>query len=317
MSHNLESEHPSRSRPLWKFVAAAVTAFSLAWVLWLLAKVWPELAAHSVEIRLPLLLFGLALSLLASYVTFEAFAALVRILQISNLPRRELAHLYFIAQLLKHLPGRVWGIGYQWAAGRSAGSLGDWVLVNLGHALLATFFALWSAWVALGFSSGAKWGLLATVGGAITYVAGWLVASSSRLWRWLAWLPVRIETQARGLLDVLLRTPVSTRVWIFFLFLASSLFYYASWFLYGMSYPPLGAGGGVQLCALYMLAWFVGYISLVTPSGLGVRELIFVWLAKDFPGDAVALMAVIGRGSLLSVDLVMGLIFARFVPRKS
>ena len=40
-------------------------------------------------------------------------------------------------------------------------------------------------------------------------------------------------------------------------------------------------------------------------------------LAKDFPGDAVALMAVTGRVSLLSVDLIMGLMFAPFAPRKT
>ena len=317
MSRDFASEHRSRSHLAWKLVATAVTAASLVWVLWLLARVWPDLAAHSAEIRVLPLLLGMALSLLASYLTFEAFAPLVRILRISGLPRRELAHLYFTAQLLKHLPGRVWGIGYQWAAGRSAGSLGDWVLVNLGHALLATFFALWSAWLALGFSSGAAWGLLAAVGGAIAYIGGWLLVSSRRLWRWLAWLPGRIETLGRGILDILQRTPASTRLWIFVLFSSSSLFYYASWFLYGVSYPPLGAGGGVKLCAFYMLAWFVGYVSLLTPSGLGVRELVFAWLAKDFPGDAVALMAVVGRGNLLSVDLIMGLIFARFAPRKS
>jgi uncharacterized membrane protein YbhN (UPF0104 family) len=71
------------------------------------------------------------------------------------------------------------------------------------------------------------------------------------------------------------------------------------------------------MCAYYMVAWFVGYVSLLTPSGLGVRELVFAWLAKDFPPDAVALMAVVGRVSLLAVDLALGLAFAPFVPRHS
>jgi uncharacterized membrane protein YbhN (UPF0104 family) len=73
----------------------------------------------------------------------------------------------------------------------------------------------------------------------------------------------------------------------------------------------------MQLCAFYMVAWFVGYVSLLTPSGLGVRELVFAWLAKDFAGDAVALMAVVGRINLLFVDLFMGLAFAPFAPRRS
>lgn len=317
MSRDSASIQRTRSRLVWKLVTAAVTVVSLIWILWLLVKVWPDLAAHAAEIRVAPLLSGLALSLAASWLTFEAFAMLVRMLGVSGLPRSEMAHLYFTAQLLKHLPGRVWGIGYQWAAGRAVASLGDWLLINTVHALLATFFALWSAWLALGFGHGSQWELLAATAGCFAYIAGWLLISSRRLWGWLEWLPGRIGTLGRGVLDILLRTPVSFRLWIFVLFALSSLVYYAGWFMYGASYAPLGGGGGVQLCALYMLAWFVGYVSLLTPSGLGVRELVFAWLAKDFPGDAVALMAVIGRGSLLSVDLILGLMFARFTPRKS
>ena len=317
MSREFTPERRSRSRLAWKLAAAVVTVGSLAWVFWLLAAVWPDLAAHGAQIRMQPLLFGLGLSLVASYLTFEAFATLARILRISGLPRRELGHLHFTAQLLKHLPGRVWGLGYQWAAGSSVGSFGDWLLVNLAHMLLAIFFALWSVWLVLGFACGAEWGLLAVVGGGIAYVAGWLLVSSRRLSGWLEVLPGRFGKLGCGILDILARTPAPARLSVFLLFSTSSLLYYASWFLNGLAYPPLGGGSGVRLCAYYMLAWFVGYASLLTPSGLGVRELVFAWLAKDFPGDAVALMAVIGRISLLSVDLTMGLAFAPFMPRKS
>lgn len=314
----MSSEHRSRSpaRFAWKIAATVATALSLAWVILLLAKVWPDLAARSSEIRIFPMLFGLLLSVAAAYLTFVAFETLVRILRLSTLPRRELAHLYFTAQLLKHLPGRVWGLGYQWAVGRSAGSLGDWLLVNLVHMLLATFFALWSACLALGYSREFEWGLLTTAAGGITYLAGWMLASSLRNSRPLKWLPGRIGRLSRGILEFLARTPTFARARLFVIFSISWVFYYTAWFLFGLSYPSLGGGGGVRLCAFYMLAWFVGYISLLTPSGLGVRELVFAWLAKDFPGDAVALMAVIGRMSLLSVDVALGLLFAPFVPRK-
>lgn len=317
MSRDFAPAPRKHSSLAWKLATTIVTMVSLAWVLWLLVKVWPDLAAHAAEIRTAPLFLGLALSVAASWLTFEAFAMLIRAMGISGLSRRELAHFYFMAQLLKHLPGRVWGIGYQWAAGRTVASLGAWLLVNTVHALLATFFALWSAWLVLAFPRGVRWESLAAAAGGAAYVIGWWLVSSQRLWRWLEWLPGRATALGRGALDVLLKTPASVRVWMFVLFSLSSLVYYAGWYLYGASYTPLGGGGGVQLCALYMLAWFVGYVSLLTPSGLGVRELVFAWLAKDFPGDAVALMAVVGRGSLLSVDLIMGAMFARFMPRKS
>ncbi|MEO9115137.1 MAG: hypothetical protein ABI311_03135 [Gemmatimonadaceae bacterium] len=294
-----------------------MTIASLAWVLWLLVGIWPKIDAHKTEIRFEPLLFGLLLSLVASYLAFVVFATFANLLRISTLSRRELAHLYYTSQMLKHIPGRVWGVGYQWAAGRSAGPLGNWVLVNVGHMLLATFFALWSSAVALGFSRSQLWGLLAAVGGGSGYIAAWSLISSRRLLGWVGLLRGRFGKLSSAVVDVFSSTPISVRVKIFLFFSFSWMFYYASWFMNGLAYPPLGAAGGVQLCAYYMLAWFVGYVSLLTPSGLGVRELVFVWLAKDFPGDAVALMAVVGRIGLLAVDLIMGLAFAPFAPRKS
>lgn len=262
----------SRLRLAWKVVAIVVTGVSLAWVFWLLAQVWPSLAAHRAEIAPYPLLLGFALSFAASFLAFEAFATLAGILGITGLPRRELGHLHFTSQVLKHLPGRVWGVGYQWAAGSSAAKLGDWLLVNLAHMLLATFFALWSVWLVLAFAGRAEWGLLALTGGGAAYIIGWSVVTSRRLYNWLKLLPGAFGTVGCSLMDVLAKTPVQARMMIFLFFAANSVLYYGSWYLYGMAYAPLGGSGGLRLCAYYMLAWFVGYVSLLTPSGLGVRE---------------------------------------------
>jgi len=304
-------------RRLWTVLAYAVTLFSVAWVVWLLAEIWPELAAHRDEIKWLLLLSGLALSLGASFLAFEAFVAFVRIVGIFGLNRRELAHLHFTGQLLKHLPGRVWGFGYQWVAGSSAGSIGEWLGANFGHMALASFFALWSACLALGLARGAIAALFVLCLGSLAYVLGWSMISSALAMRTLERLPGKFGKLGHRIRYLVDRTSASSRVWLFLLFSLSSVLYYSSWVLYGASYPPLGMSGGMYLCAYYLLAWFVGYVSLVTPSGIGVRELVFVWLANDFPGDAVAVAAIVGRVSLLVVDVLLGLAFAPFVPRKA
>lgn len=306
---------PRRSL-VWKAFATLVTAVSLAWVGWLLMSVWPELASHRADIRLDLLLVGTTLSIFSAYLTFEAFVALVRIFGISGLPRLQLAHLHFTAQLLKHLPGRIWGIGYQWTYGKAAGSLGDWLLVNIAHMALVSYFAVGSALFVLGVATEARLGILAATMGVLFYITGWLLVSANRSSQLAARIPGRAGRLLHELFELLKRAPWETRIRVMMIFLLSWLIYYASWYLYGLSYPPLGGHGGIRLCAYYMLAWLAGYLALLTPSGLGVRELVFAWLAKDFSGDSVALMAVVGRVSLLSVDVVLGCIFAPFVPRR-
>jgi hypothetical protein len=315
MSNSAPQASRSRAAHARRAAAVIVTLLSGIWVTVLLVQAWPELAPHLHEVRVSLLAFGLLLSVASAYLTFEAFATVVNAIGIAAMPKHHLAHLHFTGQLLKHLPGRIWGVGYQWAAGNSAGTLGDWLLANLGHMLLATFFALWTAWLALAAAQGPGWAGLAVIGGLAVYVLGWQLVSSVALQRLAARLPGRASGLGRSL-QVFAKAPVSARARIFLLFCGSWLLFYAAWIAFGLAYPPLGPSGGARICAYYMLAWFAGYISLLTPSGLGVRELAFAWLAHGFSSDVVALMAIVGRVSLLAVDILLGLLFAPFSPRR-
>lgn len=297
-----------------QLVAIVVTLVSLAVVLWMLRSAWPELMEHRDEVRAIPLVAGTVLALASSYMTFEVFVALVRETRTSSLRRPQLAHIYYTSQLLRHLPGRIWGIGYQWMAGTRGGTLGAWIAINLGHMTLAVFFALWSAMLVLGFVAGARWGLFAALAGVCGYAGIWVILASDRMMRLLSLLPASFASAFQRFTAMLSVTEISMQGRIFILLGAGWTLLYGAWAMFGASYPPLGAMGGVQLCAFYLVAWFVGYVSLLTPSGIGIRELVFVWLAKDFPADATALMAIIGRASLLVVDLLMGLLFAYFVP---
>jgi glycosyltransferase 2 family protein len=301
-----------RTHPAWKIAAIILTIGALAMVFSLLLDAWPSLVAHRHEIDVSLLAMAFALALGAAYLTFIPFALIVRDGIARKLSWSELAHLYFTSQLLKHLPGRVWGIGYQWAAGGQFLTIGGWLGANFLHMALATFFALFGASIALALGSNWLNVFLVVLTGVVCYSASW---SSAHLIRWGAerFFLLRSISVLSATLD---SVSPRKRTQIFLLFTASWVVYYASWYLNGLAYFPLGGEGGIRMCAYYMLAWFIGYISLVTPSGLGVRELVFAWLSKDFPADAIALMAVVGRVGLLGVDVVLGLAFSGFSPER-
>ena len=78
-----------------------------------------------------------------------------------------------------------------------------------------------------------------------------------------------------------------------------------------MAWPRLSAFDGTVLCAMYTLAWFIGYVTLISPSGMGVRELAFALIAHRYPPDVIAGMAIIGRVMLLATDVFLGMAFAR------
>jgi uncharacterized membrane protein YbhN (UPF0104 family) len=81
-----------------------------------------------------------------------------------------------------------------------------------------------------------------------------------------------------------------------------------------MSLPGVGPLDGLVLCALYSLAWALGFLVIVTPSGLGVRELAFAAMARDFPPEIIAYTVVVARLGLLGADMLLGL-FSLWIGR--
>lgn len=298
-------------RKKFRWVSLPLALMALVWTVWLLWDSWPQLQTNLYRLRVWWLLFTLAGNLIAGYLAFEAFHALFAKMRPSLYARTRLAHLYFTGQLMKHLPGRIWGVAYQSATGHQV-TLAEWVSVTAIYMVLATVFALWAAAIAIGFMSGWPWGALAVAAGLAIYVFGW----SARLLDALLGLMRRLPFRTLSRLCDALRPFVGVgaefkcRIWCWFM--ASWLVYLLAWAGYGKAWPDLTAADGVWLGAIYTVAWFVGYISLISPSGVGVRELVFVLLAHRFPPDAIAGMAVLGRVTLLAVDVILGAAFLPF-----
>lgn len=317
LRHQPDPEGPPRvvRRALKSIAALLVTGGSLAWVIWLLQSAWPDLVGGLHELSWRPVVVGTTLVAIGSLLMFAAFAGLVRAFRVSTTPWLSLAHMYYVSQLLKHLPGRVWGLGYQWMAAGGDGSLGGWVLVNASHMVLGLYFAVWSAWAVLVSRESPVAVVAVVIAGFAAYVIGWRLATSPLFARLLGTLPGRVGKVASSAPAIVGYASRRAQLGILALLVLGWLVHYLGWWYYGEAYSRLGGDAAVRLCACYMLAWVAGYVSIITPSGLGVRELVFVWLAKDYPGDVVAFMAVLGRVSLLSVDILLGILFAPFLPR--
>lgn len=307
-------------RPHWRLrlrwlLMVVVSLVALGWTVVLLHDALPELRKSLPHMKLGWLALPLVGCITCGYVGFEAFRALLRHVAPLAYGRLVLGHLYFVAQLMKHLPGRVWGVAYQSTAGSEV-SLGTWASVTAVHMVIATGMAIWMALTVVGFVASPVWGMSALLLGAAGFVFGWQTASLGVLLRLLAKLPGRIFAKAAGALGQFVDAPAQFKLKVLGLFSAYWLLYLVSWAGYGWAWPGLTPGDGMVLCALYTVAWLAGYFSIVTPSGLGVRELVFAVLAHRYPADAVAGLAVFGRAMLLLADVVLGAAYGPFVPRR-
>lgn len=298
-------------RRRWRWLCMPLALAAFAWTVWLLWGALPALYATLPRLKLCWLLLILCGNVVSGYLGFEAFRALFDRARPGLYQRRSLAHLYFAGQLLKHLPGRIWGVAYQSSTGHRA-TVAEWIGVTTVYMMLSSGFALWVAMGVLGFMHGWVWGLLALASGGAIYVLLWRRLPLIALLNLLRKFPLRALARLCDAIEPFADVDARFKRVIWCWFITSWLVYLLAWTGYGLAWPSLNASDGVWLCAIYTVAWFAGYISLVSPSGVGVRELVFVLLAHRFPPDAVAGMAVLGRVVLLFVDILLGAIFISF-----
>lgn len=297
------------TRPAWwRWAGVALVIVTLAWTIRLLAMGWGE--ADEFRALSPSWLFSVTAFLLATAsiaVAFPAFWWLVRLSGAPAPPLRELSRLHFVSQLMRHLPGRFVGVAYQVAVARHLASASQWVAANATYMAMALWFAavlpvlllVVIGRVPLGAGVLALFGLV--VGPLM--VLRLMQGSSTGEPRsdLLAKLAGVIRAVARSIRS---EGFAKAMVW----YAVSWIIYGLAWIALGASLPGVGAMDGLILCALYSLAWALGFVVIVTPSGLGVRELAFAALAHDFPPEVIAYTAVVARLGLLCADLLLGLL---------
>lgn len=296
-----------RLRPLF----ICLSLLSLAWVSYILWDTWPKLKESFNQIEPRLLLLSLAGTTFGGYLSFEVFYLLFTEVRPNTYKRLSLAHLYFTGQSMKHLPGRIWGVAYQAITAKEA-TLKEWASVNIFFMLLTMFFSVLAASLAILSFHNQLLLVIFTTSLFVIYFLAWNSFLFKLIFSILERATLGYSRKISNTVLPLSKVSPKLKIKILILMLCSWLFYYFAWGVFGYGWPGLGFQGGLLLCALYTLAWFIGYITFITPSGAGIREIAFLFLAKDFPPDTVAVMIIFGRVILLISDLILGLAFLKF-----
>src|SRR3989344_3729201 len=87
----------------------------------------------------------------------------------------------------------------------------------------------------------------------------------------------------------------------FFLMLASRIFFGIGNYLIAVSFYYLDPNKFLELSSLFVLSWLIGYIVLIVPMGLGVREaVVFYGLSILIPASFAAALSIILRVGLIA-----------------
>jgi len=295
-------------------VAAAVIAFAGRE----LARQWRELgpALAGLDPSWPLVLGSGAIVLVAYLILIEAWRATLRVWS-EPLPFAVAARIWFVSNLGKYVPGKVWQIAAMGAMAQRAGvsattAVASSLLVNVvnvvaGFAVIAVTAAGQIA-AAVGTTAeghGARVAEMAVVAIAVAGGAALLLAPIA-IPR-LATLAGRVSGRSVAFPNVPYRA-----VWT----VAAATT--AAWLLYGASFAafahaitPRATGTAVSYMAVYTGSYLAGYLALFAPGGVGVREAVLVLAMPRFglmSAPDAAIVAIASRLWLTVLEIVPGLL---------
>ncbi|MEK7636784.1 MAG: hypothetical protein AAB402_00135 [Patescibacteria group bacterium] len=270
-------------RLLGWMIAILALGFIFRWLLMLDRRVWSSLA----QLRVGWLLGSLAVFQLWFGLRYFAWEMIVR-RHGSEAQRHQTLRTWTVSELMRYVPGNVWSFAAKYrgtvTAGAPAASTIQALVIEAmglvgGAGMIALLYLNATDW---------WWAALLVIAG-LPILLPWLLTVVGKMAHWSDMPPVTM-------IEVLALLVWYGLVWIVF-GLATAMVWW--------SFPDLSAVTLSRLIGVNVAAWFVGYVSVITPMGLGVREVTFVKLTTGTLTNAVAsLVALVTRLWFIVSELV-------------
>lgn len=279
-----------------------------------LAADWPEVRAAltGVDVTWPLVLASSLPVLLAYVILIGTWRVMLRAWG-GNLAARDASAIWFVSNLGRYIPGKLWQIAAMSGMAQRCGvspvaAAGSSLVVNLANVLTGFLVVLATGAQVLAFS-GSK-----LAGPALALGLALVIVLLPKL------LPVAMNFAARitGRPQTAVAIPPRA-LWVAVLGTASA------WLLYGLGFQVLAwavwghaPGGSAAYIAAFTGSYLVGYLALLAPGGIVVRELMLVEslrvLALAGPAEGLVL-ALASRLWLTVLEIVLGVLFIPLVVR--
>jgi hypothetical protein len=279
---------------------------SAVWIGYLIYHSWPDFRSSLLTFAPNWLLGAFILGLLGAATQGETFYLVLRDLAPGAFGRGQSFRLQYIAALARNLPGRFWGVAYQLAATRQNLPISHLLLAQTLLAGIAVYLAALIAATIL------LWAVNTTAAGMIIVLIVPLFTIGMLLSRSLSQRLAKAERRGRlvkalvTLAQAQKKLGIATALRVLAVAMLGWGLYLAAWACLGMGHPDLDGYAGLRLAAFYSLAWLLGFVALIAPAGLGVREASFLVLASEFPAPVLAMAVIVGRLWFLLNDLVLG-----------
>lgn len=304
------------TNPTRQWLSRMIMAAGVAWIVVIIAREYANLRTGFAIDSVAWLGYTVVAGCVAMLLNVPIFRTMLESHSGVDVSPKYAARLLFVAQILRHLPGRLWGVMYLVNETNDRFTAASMVRANVDFMLYSMAFnLLMAAFLLLAVTVDARLALLLAVTGVPllawtvhTNLVGHLARRFSRR------LPERFRRLASDSPDVQ-RLPWATASTVCGLFVAVWACYLSVWWALPEVFPVLRDVNIWLLCASYSLAWVIGYLAMITPGGLGVREAGFFALAAPLMSlPELTFLAVFVRLWQILVESLMFLAFAFVKP---
>lgn len=266
----------------------------IAFVVRTLISKWDEVVDTFSQVETTPLLLSLLLGLFAMT---SIGAVWVSMLQHRghHIRHREAMSWYFTGQLGKYVPGGIWPIvGRGELAARSGIPRID-AYASTGLSLVTTYLGAVVTIALSGLLSGDRYALSALI--ILGLGSGYIIFSNQRLRRIALGFVTKLSPNAQALTD-------PNRL------VQLAFTHVPAWVLMSLSTSVTASAFGIDISLIDMLfitsaSWFVGFVVIGVPGGIGVREAVFTSLATGIIGAPAAVsLALMSRLVFIAVDVV-------------
>lgn len=301
---------------VWNVLSKIIMLAGIAWILFIFVREFSSIRGDFQVISGWWLAYTIIAGIAALLLTVPIFRSLLTFYGGGPITYIYAGRLLFVAQMLRHLPGRILGVVYLIKETKSRIPPIAMIRANLDLMMYSmTFNLVVAGMLALAeLVNGFVASLFTTISLLVLVVAikhDWIGVTLRKV---IKLVPAKAAQYAEAL------TPHEPPAWhsammITALFVLVWCVYLSIWWAIPMIFPGLADINIWLLCAAYSSAWVLGYITMITPSGLGVREAGFVALsAKLTTLPTLTFLAVFLRLWQISVEFVLFLAFVFVKP---
>lgn len=304
------------SNQIRAWASRIILAAGIIWVAIVFSREFVALKATFVVDSVAWLAFTIVAGCIALLLSVPVFRTLLAAYARMPIALSHSAHMLFVAQILRHLPGRVWGIMYLVNETHTRIPAASMVRANVDFMLFSmSFNVLVAAALYLAVTISPDVATICAAAGVIALSIAlrrnWIGAFAGAL---AHIMPARMKPFTSAVAEQpQLSWPAVAGISGAFVLVWCC--YLSIWWALTQVFGILGNVNIWLLCASYSLAWVVGYLAMITPGGLGVREAGFFALASPLMSlPELTFLAVFIRLWQILVESLMFVAFAFVKP---